>query len=120
MNNILVKLIVSALAVFGASYVLPGVHVEAFLDALLVAIILAFLNAFLKPVLLILTFPLTVFTLGLFLFVLNAIIIMIADWMLDAIYVDTFWWALLFSLILSVFTSLLEGLFGIRKPVNKP
>lgn len=114
MNNILVKLIVSSLAVFGASYLLSGVHIDKFTDALIVAVILAFLNAFLKPILLILTFPLTVFTLGLFLFVLNTLIIMIADWMLDAIHIDSFWWALLFSLILSVFTSLLEGLFGIR------
>lgn len=103
----IMSLIVSAIIAFGLSYVLPGVQIDQFFTALLVAVVLAILNAIVKPILIILTLPITLFTLGLFLFVINALIILIAARFVPGFKVDGFWWALLFSLLLSILTSLL-------------
>ena len=78
----------------------------------MLAILLSFLNAFIKPILIILTLPVTILSLGLFLLVINAGIILIADYLLDEFQVDGFFWALIFSLILTVINSLLEGILG--------
>lgn len=108
----LIQLIISTLAVLIASYLLPGVTIDgnSFYTALVVAAVLAFLNAIIKPILVILTIPITVLTLGLFLLVINALMIMLAAKIVDGFHVDGFWWALLFSLILSLTTSILEGI----------
>jgi len=108
--QILLKLLISGLAVFFTDWLLSGIDVTNFTNALLIAIVLAFLNTFLKPVLVLLTIPFTIFTLGLFLLVINAGIILLASKLIDGFYVNGFWWALLFSIILSITTSILEGL----------
>ena len=105
--NIVVRIIVSAVVAFGLSYILSGIHIDTFLTALVLAIVLAILNAIVKPILIILTFPITIFTFGLFLFVINACIILLAGKFVRGFAVDGFWWALLFSLLLSIITSLL-------------
>lgn len=110
MGNLIIKLIISSLAVFLTAYLLPGIHVESYVQAILVAVVLAILNNFLKPVLIILTIPFTVFTLGLFLLVINAAMVMLASHFVSGFQVDGFWWALLFSIVLSVITSIMEGL----------
>lgn len=89
------------------------------MSALIVAAVLALLNAVLKPLLVILTIPVTVFTFGLFLLVINALIILTADWMLADFTVNGFWWALLFSIILSIITSIFEGLNSNYENRNK-
>lgn len=104
------KLIVSALAVIVTSYLLPGISIDSPLTAIIVAAVLAFLNAVLKPILILLTIPVTVLTLGLFFFVINALIILLADYMVDGFDVRSFWWALLFSLILSILTSIFNSI----------
>ncbi len=104
----IIKLLLNALLVFALAWALPGVHVESFWTALIVAIILGLLNIFVKPILIIITIPVTIITLGLFLLVINALVIQLAAWMVDDFVVDTFWWALLFSLILSVMNSAFE------------
>ena len=106
--NMLIKLLLNALLVFALAWALPGVHVESFWIALVVAVILGFLNIFIKPILVIITIPVTILTLGLFLLVINALVIQLAAWIVDDFTVDTFWWALLFSLILSVMNSAFE------------
>lgn len=108
--QILLKLLISGLAVFFTDWLLSGIDVTNFTNALLIAIVLAFLNTFLKPVLVLLTIPFTIFTLGLFLLVINAGIILLASKLIDGFIVNGFWWALLFSIILSIVTSILEGL----------
>lgn len=108
----LLKLLVTSLAVFFSAYLLKGVHVDGFPAALLVAIVLGFLNAFLKPVLVILTIPVTIVTVGLFLLVINALIILLADRILPDFSVDGFWWALLFSVVVSIISGLLHALAG--------
>jgi putative membrane protein len=91
------------------------VHLDDYLSAVLVAVVLAFLNTIVKPILTILTIPITIVSLGLFLLVINAILIIFADKLVPGFHVDGFWWALFFSLILSVFTSVLNGLLGVNK-----
>ena len=108
--NFIIQLIVSALAILISSYILPGVNVENITTALLVAAVLAFLNAVLKPLMIFLTIPVTVITLGFFLLVINAAIILLTDKLIDGFHVRGFWWALIFSLLLPFVTSLLNGL----------
>lgn len=105
--NIIVRLVLSAVAVIVTSYLLPGVKVDGFGAALIVGLVIIILNAIVKPILVILTLPATIVTLGLFLFVINAIIIMIADSIVPGFSVDGFWWALIFSFILSIINSFL-------------
>jgi putative membrane protein len=106
----LLKLLVSSLAVFFGAYILDGVYLEGFPTAILVALLMGFLNAFLKPILIILTIPITLVTFGLFLLVINAAIIMLADSALAGFTVDSFFTAILFSIIVSVITWLLEAI----------
>jgi len=117
--NFILKIIISALAVFLVDKLLPGVSVDDFWAALLVAVVLAFLNTIVKPILTILTIPITVFTLGFFLLAINAFIIIFAEKLVSGFYVAGFWWALLFSLILSVFTGILNALFGVNSAEEK-
>ena len=105
----LIKLLVTALAVMLAAYVLPGVEIVDTKTAIIVAVVLALLNTFVKPILIILTIPITLVTLGLFLLVINIIIIKIADGLIDGFTVDSWFWALLFSLVVSLIASLLDG-----------
>jgi len=118
MKDWIIKVFISTLAVLISAYLLEGVEVENFLAALVFAAILSFLNLFLKPVLVILTIPITIFSLGIFLLVINALVILIADYLSPQVYISNFWWALLFSFILSFVTSLLESFFGTKKVVN--
>lgn len=110
MNNFLIRLILSAVAVLVCAYILPGAEVDGFINALVVAGVLAILNVLVKPVLVILTIPITIVTLGLFLLVINTILVMLASWLVPGFTVDGFWWALLFSVILSIVNSIFGGL----------
>ena len=103
----ILQLIVSAILVVTFSNILGGVYVSSFITAIIVATVIALLNIFVKPVLIIFTLPVTVVTFGLFLLVINAIIILICDGLVDGFRVDSFWWALLFSLLLSIAQSAL-------------
>ena len=107
--NIIVKILISALAVMVAQYVLPGVTVDTFMTGIIVAIVLGVLNAVLKPILVILTLPITIVTLGLFLLVINVLIIELAANVLAGFSVDGFWWALIFSVVLSIVSSVFNG-----------
>lgn len=106
----LIRFLLNGLAILLTAYILPGVSVTNYLTALIVAFFLAIANMVVKPILIILTIPITIFTLGLFLLVINAIIILLADYFVDGFNVDGFWWALAFSLILSIFNSLFSDL----------
>ncbi len=106
--NFLVKTLITTFAVVITSYLLGGVHVDSFITALVVAFVLGVLNMILKPVLILLTIPVTIMSLGLFLLVINAFIIQLAAYFVKGFEVATFWWALLFSIILSVVSWFLE------------
>jgi putative membrane protein len=107
----IIQLVISTLAVLIASYILPGVSIDnnSFFTALMVAAVLSFLNAVVKPIMIILTIPVTIISFGLFLLVINALIILLAAKLVDGFHVNGFWWALLFSFILSIITSILES-----------
>jgi putative membrane protein len=94
---------------------LPGVYIASFTTALLVAAVLGLLNIFIKPILVIFTLPATIFTLGLFLLVINAVIVMLCDELVDGFKVNNFWTALLFSLVLSFCQSLVSKLSEDKK-----
>jgi len=106
----LIKLLLTALAVIILGYLLPGVAVTSFFTAFIVAIVLALLRLIVKPILIIFTLPITIITFGIFLLFINAIIILIADYFVGGFEVDGIWWALIFSLLLSLFQSMLFAL----------
>ena len=108
--NLLINMLILTVAVLLASYLLPGVTVKSFWTALVVAIVLALLNTFVKPIMVFLTIPFTIITFGLFLLVINALIILLASAIVPNFKVDNFWWALIFSIILSIITYLLDRL----------
>lgn len=111
MNGI-IRFLLSGLAVLLASYLLPGVDVDHFGYALLVAAGISLANILVKPVLILFTIPITIVTLGLFLLAINAIIILLVDYFVPGFNVDGFWWALAFSLVLSIFNSMFTDLAG--------
>jgi len=113
--NTVIKLLLTAVAVVVLAKFLPGVGVDGYGAAIIVAIVLALLRLFVKPILVILTLPITILTLGLFLFIINAIIVWIASRLLDGFSVENLWYALLFSVLLSIFQSLLNGVLKEEK-----
>ena len=109
------KILLTALAVIVLATVLPGVSVSGYLSAIIVAVVIALLNMVVKPLLIFFTLPATIVTFGLFLFVINAIIILLADKLVDGFAVSGFFAALLFSILLSIFRSVLFSLLKEKK-----
>lgn len=109
MTNTLIRLILSAIAVLICAYILPGAQVDGFWTAIVVAGVLALVNILFKPILVILTIPITLLTLGLFLLVINTLMIMLVSALIPGFTVDGFWWAFLFSIVLSLINSLFGG-----------
>lgn len=105
-SSLAIRTLVSAFIVMLLAHILPGIHVDSFLTSVWVAIVLAVLNVFIKPLIIILTIPITIFTLGLFLLVINALIILLCEQIVGGFHVKSFWSALFFSVILSLMQSL--------------
>jgi putative membrane protein len=105
--GLLIRWIVSTIAIIITAYLLPGIHISSLGAALITALILGIVNAILKPLLILFTLPLTILTLGLFTFVINAGLILLVSAVVPGFKVDGFWWALLFSIILSIINSFL-------------
>ncbi len=101
------KIILTTIAVLVVAKILPGVSVDGLATSLVVAIVLALLRFIVKPILIILTLPITLITFGLFLLVINAILILLADYFITGFVVNGIWVAILFSILLSVFQSIL-------------
>jgi putative membrane protein len=110
--KLIIRLAISTLAVFAAAYILPGIVVDGWTTALIVAVILGLLNTILKPVLIFLTLPATIVTLGLFILVINAVIVLLAAWLVPGFDVLSFWWALGFSLVASAVSGFLNAITG--------
>jgi len=106
----ILRILLSALAVVVLAKILPGVGVDTYTTAIIVAAVLSLLNFIVKPILVILTLPVTIITFGLFLLIINAIIILLADNLIAGFTVNSIWWALLFSLLLSFLQSILFSL----------
>lgn len=112
----ILKILLSAVAVVVLAKFLPGVGVDGYTSALIVAVVLSLLNLLVRPLLVLFTLPVTILTLGLFLLVINASIILLADYFIDGFWVDNMFWALIFSLLLSLLQSIL---FSILKKDKK-
>jgi putative membrane protein len=107
--NYLIRMLITAVFVLICSYVMPGVHVDSFFTAFILAIVLSFLNMFVKPLLILLTIPITILTLGLFLLFINGILIYIAARLVDGFRVDNLLWALGFGIVLSLVNSFVNS-----------
>jgi len=110
------RFVVTVLAVMITQYIMqPAVQVNGIWTAIVVAAIIGLLNAFLKPILVILTIPITLFSFGLFLLVINGIIVAIAVKLVPGFEVRSFGWAIFFSIVLSILNAFLEGIFGLKE-----
>jgi len=110
--NMIIRIIVTAILVFGIAHLLPGVRVAGPYTAMLVAVVLGLLNIFIKPIMVLLTLPFTIVTLGLFLLVVNALIIVLCTKIVGGFYVDAIWVAMLFSVVLSISQSIVFSIVG--------
>jgi putative membrane protein len=108
MKLIIARILISAVVIVFLGWLLPGVVVASSWKAIVAAFVLAFINAIIRPILILLTLPVTVVTLGLFLFVINASMVLLASNWVDGFSVDGFWWALLFSFLLAIINSWLQ------------
>ncbi len=106
--SILINWLVSGLAILVSAYILPGVHVSSLSAALVTAVVLGVVNAFIKPILVVLTLPISILTLGLFTLVINALLILLTSKLVPGFQVDGFLWALIFSIVLSLINSFLH------------
>jgi len=110
--KLIIRLIISTIAVLVTDLLLRGVHAEDFMTGLLVAVVLGLLNTFLRPLLVLLTLPVTIISLGLFILVINAGMVLLADKLEPGFVVDSFWWALGFSLLLGLVQGFLNAIDG--------
>lgn len=110
--GILLRWIIMTASVMIAAYLLPGVTVQGFWAALITALVLGLVNALLRPVLILLTLPLTVVTLGLFIFVVNGLLVLLAAWIVDGFHVAGLGWAILFSIVVSIVSFVFHQVFG--------
>jgi putative membrane protein len=108
--GLLLRILITAALVMLISNFLPGVTVESYLQSIYVAIILGLLNLFIKPIIILFTLPVTILTLGLFLLVINAFIVLLCSNIVGGFHVESFWTALFFSIILSIFQSVVYKL----------
>lgn len=113
--KLLLRLLITAILVTLLANFMGGVHVDSFLTSLIVALVLSILNLFIKPIIVLFTLPVTIFTFGLFLLVINALMIMFCTLIVGGFTVDSFWTAMLFSVILSITQSLLFQLTGEKR-----
>ncbi len=104
----IIKILVNALAVFLSAYLLRGVEIKNFWSAIVAAILLAIVNATLRPLLIILTIPVTILTLGLFILIIDALLLMLIDALLPGLKIKNLGWAIIFSLVLSVINTILS------------
>jgi putative membrane protein len=104
----IINLLLTGIAALLVAYILPGAHIATFGTALLLALVLAILNAVVRPILILLTIPVTILTLGLFLIVIDTLIILLASAILGGFQVDGFLWALVFSVLLSLVSGIID------------
>lgn len=109
MTGILIRWLITTLAILAVPYLISGVRVESFGSAMLTAAILGILNALVRPILIILTLPLTILTLGLFILIINALLFELAGALVPGMYVASFWSAFFASIIVSIVSWVLNS-----------
>lgn len=108
--EMVVSILISSFAVFVAGYILPGIHIANYFTAVLVAVVLGVINAFIRPLLLILTLPINILTLGLFTFVIMGLLVLLTSALVPGFEVDGFWWAVAFAIVMWMINSFLQAL----------
>jgi putative membrane protein len=109
--NFLVRLLITAAVAYGLSMILsPHIIIDSYKTALIFALVLAFLNAIVRPILIFLTLPITILTLGIFLLIINVLMVLLADEMINGIYIQSFLWAFVFGILLSFLSSALNNI----------
>ncbi len=111
--NILIQWLINALAVYATAHILSGIHIKSFGAAVLVALVLGLVNAVLRPVLVFLSIPFIIVTLGLFLLVINALLLQLSASIVGGFTIDSFWWAVAGSLVISLISWVLSSLFNL-------
>ncbi len=110
----LIHFVVSAVAILITAYILPGVHIDGALAAVVLAVVLGVINTFLRPILIVLTLPISIMSLGLFVLVINGLLIMLASSIVPGFAVDGFLWALVFGVVLAAVSYVLEMFDGVE------
>lgn len=111
-KNIFISWLIYAASIILTAFILPGVRLSGILAAAVTAIVLGLVNTFLKPILVVFTLPINILTLGLFTFIINALLVLLVAAIVPGFKVDNFWWALLFGVILSFVVALLENILA--------
>ncbi|HQM76151.1 MAG TPA: phage holin family protein [Syntrophorhabdaceae bacterium] len=111
---LLIKWFIMTLSVMVASYIIPGVNVKGFFTAMWVALFIGIVNVLVKPFLIFITLPINILTLGLFTFVINALLIMLASSVIKGFEVKGFWIAMIFSVVLSVINFIFGHVLGAK------
>ncbi|MFZ2252676.1 MAG: phage holin family protein [Minisyncoccia bacterium] len=106
--KILINLLVTAATLILVTYIVPGIHIDSFLTACIAALVLGVLNVLVRPVLIVLTLPVTILALGIFIFIINASLFLFVASFVDGFVVESFWAALFGSLLTSIISSLLQ------------
>ncbi len=106
---VIIRLLFNALVILALDYILPGIEVKDFWSAIIAAVVIGLLNVFLRPILTILTIPFTIITFGLFLLVINAFMVWLASQWLSGFAVANFWWAILFSILVTLLNAAFYG-----------
>ena len=112
--KLILKWLIAAIAIVISAYIIPGVSVASFWTAIWLALFLALINVIIKPILILFTLPINILTLGLFTFVINALLILLASSIIKGFNVDGFWVAMLFSIVLSIISYILHKIFGTK------
>lgn len=112
MKRFLIQWLVVALALWVTAYILPGINVDSYQALAIAAIVLGLVNALIRPILTILTLPITILTLGLFYLVVNGLTFLLASKLVSGFHVAGFWWAVLGALLVSIISSFVGGFAG--------
>lgn len=110
-RNFFPQILITAIAIFVVSYLLRGIQVDGIVAALIAALLLGLVNSFVRPFLVVFSIPLNIITLGLFTFIINAIMLLLTAWLVPGFVVSGFWTAVLGSILISIFTSLISAIF---------
>jgi putative membrane protein len=108
--KLIVELILKSLILLLTTYIVPGFKIDSYLTALMVAVVLAILNVLLKPILILFTLPATILTLGLFLFVINAVLLVIASSLIRGFHIDSFFTAIIAAIVITLLSTIINSL----------
>jgi putative membrane protein len=111
--SLLIQWLINAVAVYATAHILDGIHIKSFGAAIIVALVLGLVNALIRPVFVFFSIPFIIVTLGLFLLVINALMLQLSAALVNGFSIDSFWWAVAGSLVISAISWILSSLFNL-------